>query len=164
MDSNLPVIKVRPRSSSWPVRSRDCFRAPTKIDLILRPNAKKHRSLYQNTLSKCLDYLYIHGGSVKSKPNSIGLTLVVSIRLLIVSPQPDQMSLAVINACMHKSCMEIHVYTSLHGGSVKTKPNCLCHIYLMPNHIILKLSRYLENSTSNMIPTHRNIYLIDKKI
>ena len=30
-------------------------------------------------------------------------------------------------------------------------------IYIMPDHIILKLSRYLENSTNNMIPTHRNI-------
>ena len=29
--------------------------------------------------------------------------------------------------------------------SIKTKPNCLCHIYRMPDRIILKLSRYLEN-------------------
>jgi len=27
----------------------------------------------------------------------------------------------------------------------------------MPDHVILKLSRYLENSTNNMIPTHHNI-------
>jgi len=27
----------------------------------------------------------------------------------------------------------------------------------MPDHIILKLSRYLENSTNNTIPAHRNI-------
>jgi len=27
----------------------------------------------------------------------------------------------------------------------------------MPEHIILKLSRYFENSTNNMIPTQRNI-------
>src|SRR6218665_948280 len=33
----------------------------------------------------------------------------------------------------------------LHGVSIKTKPNCLRHIYRMPDHIILKLSRYLEN-------------------
>jgi len=49
-----------------------------------------------------------------------------------------------------------HIY-SIHGGSVKSKPSCLCHIYLMPNHIIRKLSRYWENSTNNMIPTYRNI-------
>jgi len=30
-------------------------------------------------------------------------------------------------------------------------------IYLMSDPIILKLSRYLENSTNNMISTHRNI-------
>jgi len=29
----------------------------------------------------------------------------------------------------------------LHGGSIKSKPNSLCHIYLMPDRIILKLSR-----------------------
>jgi len=40
------------------------------------------------------------------------------------------------------------------GGSMKSKPNCLCYIYVMPDHIILKLSRYLDNSTKNMIPTH----------
>jgi len=27
----------------------------------------------------------------------------------------------------------------------------------MPDHIILKLSRYLDNSTTNMVPTHHNI-------
>jgi len=27
----------------------------------------------------------------------------------------------------------------------------------MPDHIIIKLSRYLEKSTKNMIPTHRSI-------
>src|SRR6218665_3259371 len=45
----------------------------------------------------------------------------------------------------------------IHGGSIKNKPNCLCHIYLMPNHIILKLRRYLENSIKNMILTNHNI-------
>src|SRR6218665_1703981 len=45
----------------------------------------------------------------------------------------------------------------IHGGSIKSKPNCLCHIYLMPDHIILKLSRYLENTINNMIPIHRSI-------
>ena len=45
----------------------------------------------------------------------------------------------------------------IHGDSIKTKPNCLCHIYLMPDHIILKLSSYLENWTNKMIPTIRNI-------
>src|SRR6218665_3019058 len=39
----------------------------------------------------------------------------------------------------------------------KSKPNCLWHIYLMLDHILLKLFTYLENSTKNMIPTHRNI-------
>ena len=35
----------------------------------------------------------------------------------------------------------------------------------MPDHMILKLSRYLDISTSNMIPTHRNsLFSIDKKI
>src|SRR6218665_3770571 len=34
--------------------------------------------------------------------------------------------------------------TYLHCVSIKIKPNCLCHIYLMPDRIILKLSRYLE--------------------
>ena len=33
----------------------------------------------------------------------------------------------------------------------------------MPDHIILKLSRYLENSTNNMIPTYRNILFIKQK-
>jgi len=32
----------------------------------------------------------------------------------------------------------------IHGVSIKTKPGCLYHIYLMPDRIILKLSRYLE--------------------
>jgi len=37
--------------------------------------------------------------------------------------------------------------------------------YIMSDHIILKLSRYLENSTNNKIPTNRNIlFNIDKKI
>jgi len=45
----------------------------------------------------------------------------------------------------------------IHGDSIKCKPNCLCHIYLIPDHIILKLSRYLENSTNIMIPIHHNI-------
>src|SRR6218665_1033498 len=44
----------------------------------------------------------------------------------------------------------------IHGGSMKSKPNGLCHIYLLPDQIIIKLSRYLENSTKNMISTHRN--------
>jgi len=44
---------------------------------------------------------------------------------------------------------------------LKGKPNCLHHIiYLMLNHVILKLSRYLSNSTNNTIPTHRNILFI----
>jgi len=30
-------------------------------------------------------------------------------------------------------------------------------LYRMPGHIILKLGMHLENSTKNMIPTHRNI-------
>ena len=35
----------------------------------------------------------------------------------------------------------------------------------MPDHIILKLSRYLENSTNYMIPTYGNIFSsVDKKI
>jgi len=46
----------------------------------------------------------------------------------------------------------------IHVDSIKSKPNRLCHIYLTPPvHIILKLSRYLENSTNKMIPTYRNI-------
>ena len=40
---------------------------------------------------------------------------------------------------------------------MKSKPNGLCHIYLVPDHIIIKLSRYVENSTKDMIPKHRNI-------
>src|SRR6218665_305435 len=50
-----------------------------------------------------------------------------------------------------------NVYLSLHGDSIKTKPNCFCHIYLILYHIIIKLSRYLDNSTRNMIPTYQNI-------
>jgi len=34
----------------------------------------------------------------------------------------------------------------------------------MPGHIVLKLSRYLENSTSMTIITHRNKNSMDKKI
>jgi len=45
----------------------------------------------------------------------------------------------------------------LHGGSIKSKPNWLCQIYLMPDETILKLDRYLENSIKNKIPTHHNI-------
>ena len=41
----------------------------------------------------------------------------------------------------------------IHGGSMKSKPNCLRHICLMSDHIIIKLARYLENSTKDMIPT-----------
>src|SRR6218665_1891572 len=44
----------------------------------------------------------------------------------------------------------------IHGGSIKTKPNCLCHIYSILDRTILKFYRYLENSTSNMIPTNHN--------
>jgi len=49
------------------------------------------------------------------------------------------------------------IKADIRGDSIKREPNCLCHIYLKPDHIILKLSRYLENSTKNMIPTFRNI-------
>src|SRR6218665_2988356 len=45
----------------------------------------------------------------------------------------------------------------IHDDSIKSKPNCLCHIYLIPDHIISKLSRCLENSTNNTIPECRNI-------
>ena len=38
----------------------------------------------------------------------------------------------------------IYVLLYVHGVSIKTKPNCVCHIYLMPDRIIPKLSRYLE--------------------
>lgn len=38
---------------------------------------------------------------------------------------------------------------NIHGVSVKTKLNCLCRIYVMPDHIIIILSRYLDNSTKN---------------
>src|SRR6218665_1257041 len=34
---------------------------------------------------------------------------------------------------------------------------CHSHVYLTPDHVILKLSRYLDNSTSKNFPTHRNI-------
>jgi len=46
---------------------------------------------------------------------------------------------------------------NLHGDSIKSKPNCLCHIYLTLDHIILTLSGYVENSTKNTIPTYRKI-------
>src|SRR6218665_11850 len=42
-------------------------------------------------------------------------------------------------------CYKNVMIYNLHGVSIKTKPNCLCHIYRMPDRIILKLSRYLEN-------------------
>src|SRR6218665_3151898 len=57
--------------------------------------------------------------------------------------------------CMYAHNMHTHMYayihtyihtymhTYIHGVSIKAKPNCLCHICLMPDHIILKLSRYL---------------------
>jgi len=38
---------------------------------------------------------------------------------------------------------------------MKSKPNCLCH--LMHDHIKLKLSRELENSTKNVIPAGHKI-------
>ena len=38
--------------------------------------------------------------------------------------------------------------TILQGDSI-TKPNCLCHVYFILDHIIIKLSRYLDNSTRN---------------
>jgi len=53
--------------------------------------------------------------------------------------------------------VHINIYTYVLGGSIKSKPNCVCQIYLILYYIILKLSRYLENSTNNNIPTHRNI-------
>src|SRR6218665_99797 len=50
------------------------------------------------------------------------------------------------------------MHTYIHGGSVKSKPKkCLCHKYVMRDRIILKLSRNLDNSTKNIIPTHCNI-------
>jgi len=55
-------------------------------------------------------------------------------------------------------------YSILNGDSIKTKPNCLCHKYLILDHIIMTLSKYLDNSTKNMIPTYRNIFSMDKKI
>jgi len=48
---------------------------------------------------------------------------------------------------------------NLHSDSIKSKPNCLCHKYLTSDHIRLKLSSCLENSTNNMIPKYRNILL-----
>jgi len=40
----------------------------------------------------------------------------------------------------------------------------MSYIYIKPDHIIGIgiISRYLENSTKNMIPTHRTFYLMDK--
>jgi len=49
--------------------------------------------------------------------------------------------------CVYLLCVCECMY--VHGDSIKSKPNCLCHIYLMLDHITLKLSRYLENSTNN---------------
>src|SRR6218665_260334 len=43
--------------------------------------------------------------------------------------------------------MRIIIYTVIQ----KSKPNSFCHLYLMLDHIILNLSRYLESSTINMI-------------
>jgi len=33
----------------------------------------------------------------------------------------------------------------VHGDSIKNKSNSLCHLYVMPDHITLKLSTCLEN-------------------
>jgi len=52
----------------------------------------------------------------------------------------------------------------IHGDSIKCKPNCLCHIYFILDLIMIKLSRYLDNSTRNMISTQRTFGSIDKKI
>src|SRR6218665_1727804 len=73
---------------------------------------------------------------------------------IITSKRPRQLrvkDLPFVYSCILYACMNVH------GGSMKSKPNCLCHIYLMPDRIIPKLSRYLENSIKNMIPTHGNI-------
>lgn len=57
------------------------------------------------------------------------------------------------HACIHVCifwyvCMNIRVYVhecsyactyTRCTGSIKSKPNCLCHIYLISDHIILKL-------------------------
>src|SRR6218665_80755 len=48
-------------------------------------------------------------------------------------------------------------YGNIHGDSIKSKPNCLYHTYPKPDHIVLKLSRYSENATNNVIPAHRNV-------
>jgi len=45
------------------------------------------------------------------------------------------------------------IYNDIFGDSVKGKQNSLCHKYLTPDHVTLKLSSCLENSTNNMIPT-----------
>ena len=50
-----------------------------------------------------------------------------------------------------------HEQSYTHGDAIKSKPSWLVfmsYIYLMTDHI-LKLSKYLENSTNNMIPTLR---------
>src|SRR6218665_1879544 len=53
----------------------------------------------------------------------------------------------IIHCCATSShvllCYKNVMIYNLHGVSIKTKPNCLCHIYRMPDRIILKLSRYL---------------------
>ena len=58
--------------------------------------------------------------------------------------------------------MDIILY--IHGDS--KNPNCLYHIhvYLMPDHIILKHSSYSENGTNNMIQRSVTFYSVDKKI
>jgi len=50
---------------------------------------------------------------------------------------------------IHAQSLPAHLHEpmhlNIHGDSIKTKQNCLCHIYLMPGDTILKLSRYLDN-------------------
>jgi len=50
----------------------------------------------------------------------------------------------------------VYLKCDIHGGSMKSKPNGLSYIYLLPDHSIIKLPRYLDNSTKNVIPAHRH--------
>src|SRR6218665_6000 len=73
---------------------------------------------------------------------------------------PPRSSPLVTGACkailQHNNVLRYGIL--LYGDSIKVSQT-VCIIYLMPDHITLKLSRYLENSTNTMIPTHRNISL-----
>src|SRR6218665_136502 len=70
------------------------------------------------------------------------------------------------NYFWRKTQLKFGKYASLTTHTYSKAPTFVMvgHIYRLPDHIIIKLSRYLENSTKNMVPAHCNTLFNSLKV